>query len=151
MSGRAVISSAESPISPPVQERNVLLEELIRRQDCADLSSDLQVLEAQKVRLTLLEEKIKEVLIMLRSLNSMVRSKNEQVKTRLSECETFRQNISSRTLGKLVLDAVQRSVDPLTKEVQVFKFLNHLYHSVRDFERLTTENQVSNVLITEPR
>lgn len=51
-----------------------MIEELIRRQDYPDLATDMQVLEAQRVRLTLLEEKIKEVLAMLRSLNAMVRS-----------------------------------------------------------------------------
>ena len=51
-----------------------MLDEIIRRQeDFGDVSTDVQVLEAQRVRLTLLEEKIKEVLNMLRSLNSMVR------------------------------------------------------------------------------
>ena len=36
------------------------------------MSSDIQVLEAERVRLSLLEEKIKEVLVMLRTLNGMV-------------------------------------------------------------------------------
>ena len=62
-----------------LQERNILLDEIIRRHShhdnvVEDLSTDVQVLEAQRVRLTLLEEKIKEVLAMLRSLNSMVNS-----------------------------------------------------------------------------
>ena len=41
------------------------------------------------------------------------------------------QNISSKTLGKLVVDAVERSSDPLSGEVQVFRFLNQLYSSAR--------------------
>ena len=45
-------------------------------------------------------------------------------------------------MGRLVLDAVERSVDPLTGEIQVFKFLNCLYHSARDYERLSTENMI---------
>jgi hypothetical protein len=50
-----------------------LLEELLRRrEDYGEVSNDLQVIEAERVRLSLLEEKIKEVLTMLRSLNSMV-------------------------------------------------------------------------------
>ena len=53
------------------------MDEIIRRHShhdnvVEDLSTDVQVLEAQRVRLALLEEKIKEVLAMLRSLNSMV-------------------------------------------------------------------------------
>ena len=41
-----------------------------------------------------------------------------------------------------MLDAVERSVDPLTNEIQVFKFLNNLYNSARDYERLSTESQI---------
>ena len=52
------------------------------------------------------------------------------------------QNISPKTLGKLVLDAVERSVDSLTGEIQVFKFLNHLYHSARDYERMSAESMI---------
>ena len=45
-----------------------------------------------------------------------------------------------------MLDAVERSIDPMSGEIQVFKFLNHLYHSARDYERLSTENQIHNAL-----
>jgi len=104
-------------------DRNSLLEELLRkREDFGDISSDMQILEAERARLSLLEEKIKEVLVMLRALNST--------------------NISPKTLGRLVLDAVERSVDPLNNEIQVFKFLNNLYNSARDYERLSTESQI---------
>jgi hypothetical protein len=44
-----------------------------RREDYGEMSSDLQVLEAERVRLSLLQDKIKEVLAMLRTLNAMVR------------------------------------------------------------------------------
>ena len=54
----------------------------------------------------------------------------------------LKQNISPKTLGRLVLDAVERSVDPLTNEIQVFKFLNNLYISARDYERMSTESQI---------
>ena len=51
------------------------MEELLRkREDFGDISSDMQILEAERARLSLLEEKIKEVLIMLRALNSTVRA-----------------------------------------------------------------------------
>ena len=55
---------------------------------------------------------------------------------------SFQQNISAKTLGRLVLDAVERSVDPLSNEIQVFKFLNNLYISARDYERMSTESQI---------
>ena len=41
-----------------------------------------------------------------------------------------------------MLDAVERSIDPLNNEIQVFKFLNNLYNSARDYERLSTESQI---------
>ena len=56
------------------------------------------------------------------------------------------QNISPKTLGKLVLDSVERSVDPITEEIQVFKFLNHLYHAARDYERISAENMIHSAL-----
>ena len=134
------------------QERNILLDEIIRRHSqhdnvVEDLSTDVQVLEAQRVRLTLLEEKIKEVLAMLRSLNSMVKYRESPPIIRISalNLKPF-QNISSKTLGQLVLDAVERSVDPLTGEIQVFKFLSHLYQSARDYERMTTESRIHTAL-----
>ena len=53
-----------------LQERNLLLDELLK---CRNQENrDLHDLEGERVQLSLLEEKIKEVLHMLRSLNSMV-------------------------------------------------------------------------------
>ena len=43
-----------------------------RREDSEEMSSDFQVMEAERVRLSVLDEKIKEVLAMLRALNEMV-------------------------------------------------------------------------------
>ena len=58
------------------QERNLLLEELLKQQQEPNNESQ-QVLvhvETDRVQITLLEGKIKEVLTMLKSLNSMVRN-----------------------------------------------------------------------------
>ena len=44
-----------------------------RDEDSYEATLDAQMFEAERVRLSLLEEKIKEVLEMLRSLNAMVR------------------------------------------------------------------------------
>lgn len=85
---------------------------------------------------------------MLRTLNSMVISPT-QIFFHYFSCSLFvffLQNISSKTLGMLVLDSVERSIDPLSGEIQVFKFLNHLYNSARDYERLSTESQIHNAL-----
>ena len=57
-----------------------MLEELLRkREDFGDISSDMQILEAERARLSLLEEKIKEVLVMLRALNSTVIDNRAQI------------------------------------------------------------------------
>ena len=53
-----------------LQERNLLLDELLKSRN--QENRDLHDLEGERVQLSLLEEKIKEVLHMLRSLNSMV-------------------------------------------------------------------------------
>ena len=91
-----------SVISIIPQERNILLDEIIRRHSqhdnvVEDLSSDVQVLEAQRVRLTLLEEKIKEVLGILRSLNSMVKPTTTLWSTKNP---ASLQDISSKTHGR---------------------------------------------------
>ncbi|CAB4057847.1 unnamed protein product [Lepeophtheirus salmonis] len=105
------------------QEKSQLIENKILSQF---EDPEFQVLEAERIRLSLLEEKIKEVLSMLRALNSM--------------------NISPSSLGKLVLDAVEHSIDPNDGEIQVFKFLNHLYHGTRDYERVSGENMIQKAL-----
>ena len=67
----------------------MLLDELLKNRN--QESRDLEDLEGERVQLSLLEEKIKEVLHMLRSLNSMVNYlvlKCERV-THLSDCKIF--------------------------------------------------------------
>jgi len=71
------------------QERNVLVDELVRRgqehqddphrqqQHQLQSTSQLQALESHRARLTLLEQKLKEVLTMIRALNRMVIKANE--------------------------------------------------------------------------
>ena len=128
------------------QERNLLLEELLKHQQNPNNESQ-QVLvhvETDRVQITLLEGKIKEVLTMLKSLNSMVRLLLNLVYNLY--VFLWLQNISPKTLGKLVLDAVDRSVDPLSREIQVFQFLNHLYHSAREYERISAETMIHNAL-----
>ena len=124
----------------------MLLDELLKNRN--QEGRHLEDLEGERVQLSLLEEKIKEVLHMLRSLNSMVK-----LVFKMWTCDTFiwlqsllLQNISPKTLGKLVLDSVERSIDPITEEIQVFKFLNHLYHAARDYERISAENMIHSAL-----
>ena len=70
---------------------------------------------SRDIQLSLIEEKIREVLAMLRSLNTM--------------------NISEEVLGKMVVEAVEQAYDPVAGEVAVFRFLAILYRSTRDYER----------------
>jgi len=109
------------------EERNSLLNELNRRrEDYGDTSSYVQDLREERIRLGLIEEKIKEILSVLKSLNSM--------------------KISQEILGGLVLDAVEKAYDTTKGEVQVFKFLNLLYQSTRDYERQSADNLLSEAL-----
>ena len=75
---------------------------------------------------SLIEEKIREVLAMLRSLNTM--------------------NISEALLGRLVLDAVEKAYDPVIGEVAVFRFLSLLYQSTRDHERQAADTMLTQAL-----
>ena len=95
------------------QEQNVRA-----RSSQEDISRDVQ--------LSLIEEKIREVLAMLRSLNTM--------------------NISEEVLGKMVVEAVEKAFDPAVGEVAVFRFLALLYRSTRDFERKAAESMLDKSL-----
>jgi len=109
------------------EERNSLLSELNRRkEDFGDSSSVVQDLREERLRLSQIEEKIKEILQVLKSLNSM--------------------KVSNDILGKLVLDAVEKAYDEVKGEVQVFRFLNLLYHSTRDYERKSADSLLSDAL-----
>merc|ERR1719193_895145 len=55
-------------------------------------------------------------------------------------------NISQKALGRLVLEAVEKSVDPIGGQVQVFKFLNNLYHTSREYERLAADHMLVQAL-----
>ena len=50
------------------------------------------------------------------------------------------QKISNEILGTLVLEAVEKAYDESKGEVQVFKFLNILYQSTREYERQSADN-----------
>ena len=66
----------------------MLLDELLKNRN--QESRDLEDLEGERVQLSLLEEKIKEVLHMLRSLNSMVNLVLRCGRvTHLSDCKIF--------------------------------------------------------------
>ena len=82
--------------------------------------------DAGSLQIPLVEEKIREVLAMLRSLNTM--------------------NISEEALGKMVVEAVEKAFDPAAGEVAVFRFLALLYRSTRDYERNAAESMLDKSL-----
>jgi len=103
------------------EERHGLVAELAR---CRHGSQDDFARERQQI--SMIEEKIREVLAMLRSLNTM--------------------NISDSALGKMVVEAVEAAYDPVVGEVAVFRFLALLYQSTRDYERNTAEDLLNKAL-----
>ena len=56
------------------------------------------------------------------------------------------QKVSNDVLGKLVIDAVEKAYDDVKGEVQVFKFLNILYLSSRDYERQSADSLLTDAL-----
>ena len=102
-------------------ERQGLVDQLVKRRGgCQEeeISRNLQI--------SLVEEKIREVLAMLRSLNTM--------------------NISEEVLGRMVVEAVEKAYDPEAGEVAVFRFLALLYRSTRDYERKTADSMLEQAI-----
>jgi len=104
-----------------------LVEELRKSShNSGDTESLLLDLTRDRLQVSLIEEKVREVLSMLRSLSTL--------------------NISEAVLGGLVLEAVEKAYDPEVGEVQVFLFLTLLYQSTREHERTTAETSLSKAL-----
>ena len=101
-----------------MRNRNSQEQKMRARGSQEDLSRDIQ--------LSLIEEKIRDVLAMLRSLNTM--------------------KISEEVLGRMVVEAVEKAFDPVAGEVAIFRFLALLYRSTRDFERKAAESMLDKSL-----
>ena len=76
-----------------------------------------------KERLGEVEAKLRDILSVIRSLNTM--------------------KISEEVLGRLVLEAVEEAYDPVAREVAVFRFLALLYQSTRDYERQVADHMLT--------
>ena len=103
------------------EERRGLVDQLVKTRGGGqeeEISRNLQI--------SLVEEKIREVLAMLRSLNTM--------------------NISEEVLGRMVVEAVEQAYDPVAGEVAVFRFLALLYRSTRDYERKTADSMLEKAI-----
>ena len=84
-------------------------------------------LSRERLRLSMIEEKIKEVLGMLRCLNTM--------------------SVPSQVVGRMVVEAVEKAWDPVSAQVQVFPFLAILYKSTRDWEEMEAESNLTSALL----
>ena len=109
-------------------------------------SSHMEDINQEKLRLAVIEQKIKEILIVLKSLNSMVRTFTSiSMRIVLISCSFF-QKISNKILGSLVVNAVESAYDSMRGEVDVVRFLHLLYESTRDYERNKADHLLSDAL-----
>ena len=104
-----------------------------------------QDLRQERLRLAVIEQKIKEILSVLKSLNSMVGS-TELIKI-IYEYLNILQKISQRRMGSMVVAAVEEAYDSQKGEVDVYKFLTILYSKSRDHERRAADTILSDALL----
>ncbi|XP_066469063.1 EF-hand and coiled-coil domain-containing protein 1 [Tiliqua scincoides] len=74
------------------------------------LKMELQMLETERVRLSLVEEKLLDVLQLLQQLRDL--------------------NVSKRALGKILLSTLESSCDPQHGKPHIFEVLDTLYHEL---------------------
>jgi len=72
------------------------------------------------------EEQLRDILTVVRSLNTM--------------------DISEEVLGRMVVEAVEEAYDPVADEVAVFHFLVLLYNSTREYEKLAADLMLEKAL-----
>ena len=107
-------------------------------------SSYVEDINQEKHRLAVIEQKIKEILTVLKSLNSMVRICVGRFWS-YSYPGSF-QKISNKVLGSLVVNAVESAYNADRGEVDVVRFLHLLYESTRDYERNKADNLLTDAL-----
>jgi len=61
------------------------------------------------------------------------------------------QDLPHDVLGRLIVESVERSLDPSTGEVHVFRFLSALYRSARERERAAAEGGLRSALLAVER
>ena len=92
------------------------------------------------------EQKLKSILSVLQSLNTMVSTAWSSVKAYYPDDRNAPQDISEAVLGRLVLDALEAAYDPGSRQVEVFLFLALLYKSTREYERKTAGESLARAL-----
>ncbi|KAK2718971.1 hypothetical protein QYM36_006101, partial [Artemia franciscana] len=105
-------------------DRSDLMDQLTRsEEDKQTLTKSLFEAEYEAERLRTIEDKLRSVLRTMAALHTM--------------------SLSRRSVGRIIIEAVERSVDPQTKECNIIKFLATLQQSSSEMERLGTESLIN--------
>ncbi|MBN3297762.1 EFCC1 protein, partial [Amia calva] len=100
------------------QIKDSLVTELRQKAEETELlQMELQMLETERVRLSLVEEKLMDVLQLLQQLRDL--------------------NVSRRSLGKILLSTLESCSDPLHGKAHILEVLNALYHELAACELLS--------------
>ncbi|XP_072522038.1 EF-hand and coiled-coil domain-containing protein 1 [Salminus brasiliensis] len=103
----------------PEQIKDSLLQELQQKAEETELlHRELQMLETERVRLSLVEEKLMDVLQLLQQLREL--------------------NVSRRSLGKILLSTLESSSDPQHGKAHILEVLNALCHELAACEILSS-------------
>ncbi|KAM9860170.1 EF-hand and coiled-coil domain-containing protein 1 isoform 2-T2 [Aulostomus maculatus] len=89
----------------------ILVQELQQKAEESELlKMELQMLETERVRLSLVEEKLVDILLLLQQLRDL--------------------NVSRRSLGKILLSTLESCSDPQHGKAHILEVLNALYHEL---------------------
>nr|XP_046236321.1 EF-hand and coiled-coil domain-containing protein 1 [Scatophagus argus] len=100
------------------QVKDSLLQELQQKAEETELlQMELQMLETERVRLSLVEEKLMDILQLLQQLRDL--------------------NVSRRSLGKILLSTLESCSDPQHGKAHILEVLNALYHELAVCEILS--------------
>ncbi|XP_035858189.1 EF-hand and coiled-coil domain-containing protein 1 isoform X2 [Sander lucioperca] len=101
------------------QVKDSLVQELQQKAEETELlQMELQMLETERVRLSLVEEKLVDILQLLQQLRDL--------------------NVSRRSLGKILLSTLGSCSDPQHGKAHILEVLNALYHELAACEILST-------------
>ncbi|KAG7478096.1 hypothetical protein MATL_G00076800 [Megalops atlanticus] len=97
---------------------SLVLELQQKAEETEHLHMELQMLETERVRLSLVEEKLMDVLQLLQQLRDL--------------------NVSRRSLGKILLSTLESCSDPQHGKAHILEVLNALYHELAACELLSS-------------
>ncbi|KAL2090738.1 hypothetical protein ACEWY4_013001 [Coilia grayii] len=101
------------------QVKDALVQELQQKAEETELlHMELQMLETERVRLSLVEDKLVDVLQLLQQLRDL--------------------NVSRRSLGKILLSTLESCSDPQHGKAHILEVLNALYHELAACEILSS-------------